>query len=94
MLLAIRYAQVPNDDLPVERAKALDDADHRLLGGVVGVVRGADDAPAHGMHTVVVEPQQLVERDPIARLRGGHELGVVGGHRRQAVNVISASLPR
>ena len=85
---------MPNDDLPSNERKPLDDADHRLLGGVVGVVRGADDPPAHGMHTFVVEPQQPVERDPVARLRGGHELGVVGGHRRQAVNVISASLPR
>jgi hypothetical protein len=41
-----------------------------------------------------VKSQQPVERLPVSRLSGGHELGVVGGHRRQAVNVISASRPR
>ncbi len=46
----------------VEAVEPADDADHRLLGGVVGVAAGAGDPPAHGVDAVVVPPQQGVER--------------------------------
>ena len=83
-----------NEERPSKRAKRPHDPDQRLLGGVVGIAGAAGDPAAHGMDAVVVAAQQAVERDrgrPPARQ---DELGVVGGHRRQAVNEISPSRPR
>ncbi len=66
---------------PVEAGEAADDADHRLLGGVVGVAAGAGDAPAHGVDAVVVAAQQPVEGVAIAGLGCRHQRGVVRSSR-------------
>ena len=77
----------------VEARQAPDDADHRLLGRVVGVAGRPGDAPAHGVDAVVVAAQQLVEGAPVAGLRGGDEVAVLGGRGHQP-NVISPIEPR
>jgi hypothetical protein len=62
----------------VEAGESPHNGDHGLLGGVVGITGGAEDAAAHGVDEVVVAPQQRVERLPIAALGSGHERAVVG----------------
>ena len=72
-LVAMRYDPRRERRAAVEPGEAADDADHRLLGGVVGVAAGAGDAPAHRVDAVVVAAQQAVERVAVAGLGGGHQ---------------------
>ena len=64
----------------VELGQAAHHRDHRLLRGVgsVGVV--AEDAPADREHAVVVQPQQLVHRAPVAPDGCGDQRGLVVAH--------------
>ena len=50
----------------VEPVEVAHDADHRLLGGVVGVAGAAGDPAADGVHTVVVASEQLIHRGRVA----------------------------
>ena len=61
----------------MEVGQSSDDGNEGFLSGVlpVGVVAG--QAPADGMDLIVMEPQQLLERTPVSRLRGPYESGVV-----------------
>ena len=55
---------------------AADDGDERVLGGVERVVVVAGDAPAQGMHPVVVAAQEGVERALVAALVVGDQVAV------------------
>lgn len=62
----------------VEAIERANDADHRVLGGVVGIAGGADDARAHGVDAVEMPAEQFVEGATVAALGGGDERLVVG----------------
>ena len=57
-LVAMRYTHVENAERPSKRGRPAHDADHRLLGGVIGIAVDTGDAPAHRVDAVVVASQQ------------------------------------
>ena len=74
----------------VEAGEPAHDRDERLLRGVSTVGVGARHAAAEREDAVVVPAQKRVHRGSIARLRGAHELAVVG-HGRDARTVVMVS---
>ena len=61
----------------VEAWKVADDLDERFLACVVAVTAAPGDAATHGVDPVVMAPEQLIERVPVAALCGGDQCTVV-----------------
>jgi len=81
----------PERRTTVESGQVANDLDQRFLTGVIGVATAARDAATHGVESVVVAAQQLVERVAIAALSGGDQSGVIevagdGSERNEPVN--------